>query len=85
MALDCSYGLVSMGGKKGGSSKGGAANKHKAGGACTEDDPTSSQYRVNACIVLAENFDEGCQIETLFGGGSEADRIAGNSHTREQH
>ncbi|EER00544.1 hypothetical protein Pmar_PMAR018860, partial [Perkinsus marinus ATCC 50983] len=63
-----------MGGKRGGSK--GGANKQQAGAVDTGDDPTSSQYRVNACIVLAENFDEACQTNTIFGEGPEVDRIA---------
>ncbi|KAF4750713.1 hypothetical protein FOZ62_026457, partial [Perkinsus olseni] len=70
-----------MGGKKGGSKAGGSKQHGKAGSMDDADDPTSSQYKVNACIVLAENFDEGCQTETLFGEGATAtgqsDRITG--------
>ncbi|KAF4662809.1 hypothetical protein FOL46_005121 [Perkinsus olseni] len=70
-----------MGGKKGGSKAGGSKQHGKAGSMDDADDPTSSQYKVNACIVLAENFDEGCQTETMFGEGTAAagqsDRITG--------
>ncbi|KAF4676177.1 hypothetical protein FOL47_006568 [Perkinsus chesapeaki] len=49
-----------MGGKRGG-----AAKQHKAAVAA-DDDSTSSQYTVNACIIMAENFDEGCETDIVF-------------------